>query len=258
MRFLSTEPLWITAIILLVAPPLFAMACTVLIRYGVTLDGLKPNNEVAGFKFATVGVLYAVLLAFAVIVVWEKFNDSENLVAKEAGAAATMYRLAEGIGGAPGHELHERLNDYLKAAIDLDWPAMERSEGSPAVTQALNQLYKDVLAIAPGNARDGAILAEVLHQLDLLTDARRTRLVVAAGVVPGVLWTVLFAGAILTVGFTFFFGAPNLRAQTAMTGILTLLIFSGLFVIVVIDHPFAGSVRVAPEALAAVLEDLGK
>ena len=68
------------------------------------LARLRINNEVAGFKFATVGVLYAVLLAFAVIVVWEKFSDAENNVAQEAGAAATIYRLSWGI--EPRQALH--------------------------------------------------------------------------------------------------------------------------------------------------------
>jgi high-affinity Fe2+/Pb2+ permease len=76
--------------------------------------------------------------------------------------------------------------------------------------------------------------------------------------VPDVLWVVLLGGALVTVGFTFFFGAEHVRAQSAMTGILTLLIFSGLFIIVAIDHPFAGSVKVAPEALVAVLDDLSR
>jgi hypothetical protein len=56
----------------------------------VSLERLSSNNEVAGFKFATVGVLYAVLLAFAVIVVWEKFSAAEDHVALEAAAAATL------------------------------------------------------------------------------------------------------------------------------------------------------------------------
>ncbi len=79
----------------------------------------------------------------------------------------------------------------------------------------------------------------------------------ASGIVPGVIWCVLFGGAILTVAFTFFFGTQNLRAQTAMTGALCALIFSGLLIIVAIDHPFAGTVKVGPEALAAVLEEAG-
>ena len=72
------------------------MAGPVIVRRYIKVDQLRTNNEVAGFKFATVGVLYAVLLAFAVVVVWEKFNQAESEVAKEAGAAATVFRLSQG------------------------------------------------------------------------------------------------------------------------------------------------------------------
>ena len=74
---------------------------------------------------------------------------------------------------------------------------------------------------------------------------------------PWVIWMVLFLGGILTVGFTHFFGTRNLLAQTLMTGILTVLIGSTLLVVVAIDHPFAGSVQVPPDALLAVRADLG-
>ena len=42
-----------------------------------------------------------------------------------------------------------------------------------------------------------------------------------------------------------------------MTGILAFLIFSGILVIIAIDRPFVGAVKVNPEALSAVLKDLG-
>jgi hypothetical protein len=75
--FLTTLPLWLSAVILIVPTTLLAMAGPVIVRRYVEVDQLRTNNEVAGFKFATVGVLYAVLLAFAVVVVWEKFNQAE-------------------------------------------------------------------------------------------------------------------------------------------------------------------------------------
>jgi hypothetical protein len=258
MLYLTTFPLWLSGLILVIAPTLIAMAGPIFIRQRVKLEQLSNNNEVAGFKFATVGVLYAVLLAFAVIVVWEKFSDSESQVAQEAGAAATIYRLADGIHGDAGAALHERLTEYVKVAISDDWPAMAEGHGSKAATEALDALYKTTLQFSPSGARDSDLLSEVLHQLDLLTQSRRARLVAASGIVPDVLWLVLFGGAVLTVCFTFFFGTENVYAQATMTGVLALLIFSGLLIIVMIDRPFAGTVSVRPEALAAVLEDLGK
>jgi hypothetical protein len=42
-----------------------------------------------------------------------------------------------------------------------------------------------------------------------------------------------------------------------MTGALSVLMFAGLLTIVAIDHPFAGHVKVGPEALIAVVDDFG-
>jgi hypothetical protein len=63
-------------------------------------------------------VLYAVLLAFVVIVVWEKFSDAESDVSREAGAAATIYRLVEGMDGELGPTLRNGLTAYLQSCND--------------------------------------------------------------------------------------------------------------------------------------------
>jgi hypothetical protein len=251
-------PLWVSGPLLVGMTTLIAMSGPALIRRRIHLDRLRVNNEVAGFKFATVGVLYAVLLAFAIIVVWEKFAEADRTGAKEAGAVATLYRLSGGLDEGPAKAFRRNLTDYSKAVIDEDWPAMEQGKDSAHVREVLDQTYATILAVHPTDQRGGAILVEALRQLDLVTGARRDRLVISAGTVPGVLWLVLFGGAVLTIGFTFFFGTQNIVVQTTMTAILSLLIFSGLLVIVAIDHPFAGSVKVQPDALHAVLQEFSE
>jgi hypothetical protein len=257
MFILTTLPLWLSTLLIIALPTAIAMAGPFVIRRYVRLDRLRTNNEVAGFKFATVGVLYAVLLAFAIIVVWEKFNVSENDVAKEAGAAATIYRLSNGMDAERRSALRGAMDAYLSAAISKDWPAMEQGTLDPGVTSALSNIYVTLLNARTGAGPDTVVTAEILRQLDEISAARRARFVTADGNVPNILWFVLFGGAIVTVGFTFFFGTPNLRAQALMTGALAALVFSALLTVIVIDHPFAGSVKVDPEALVHVLEDFG-
>jgi Na+/proline symporter len=255
MNFLATQPLWISAVILLVPTTLLAMAGPILVRRFFDFKQLRTNNEVAGFKFATVGVLYAVLLAFAVIVVWEKFNQAESDVAKEAGAAATVYRLIRGIDPEHAAAIRKATTDYLNSAIASDWPAMANGKQSRATTEALNEVYHATLKFHSFGGDEGLILAEILRQIDQISEARRERLVMADGIVPTVIWLVLFGGAFLTVGFTLFFATENLRAQVLMTGALSVLIFAGLLTVVAIAHPFAGTVKVGPEALASVVND---
>jgi high-affinity Fe2+/Pb2+ permease len=115
-----------------------------------------------------------------------------------------------------------------------------------------------VLKFHTFDADEGVVVAAILQQVDQISGARRERLVMADGIVPGIIWLVLFGGAVITIGFTFFFGTENLRAQMLMTGALSVLIFTGLFTIVIIDHPFAGAVKVSPEALVTVLEDFSQ
>jgi hypothetical protein len=256
VSFLQSQSLWLSGLLLVGLPTALAMLGPILVRRYVTLERLTANNEVAGFKFAVVGVLYAVLLAFAIIVVWERFTDADNIVAREAGAATNVYRLSYGMAEAPATSLRAKLSAYLAATISDDWPAMEHANESSSARRALDAVYGSVLVSLSAQSHS-ALVAEILHQLDEITQARRARLAAADGTVPGVIWPVLFGGAAVTIGFTFFFGSQNLRAQSLMTGLLSVVIFSGLWIVLVIDRPFSGAVTVAPDAIAKVLAEFG-
>jgi hypothetical protein len=253
--FLTTRPIWVL-ILLLVLVTAVTMSGPLLVRRRIALEKLRTNNEVAGFKFATIGVLYAVLLAFVVIITWERFSTAEKALAMEAGAAATIDHLAPGLGATSAAALRSRLTAYLQSVLDDDWPAMSAGHSSHATTQALNSLFAEVVRFRPADAHDADLQQDLFHELDQLTQARRDRLVMAEGTVPGVIWFVLFLGAVLTLSFTFFFGTQNVITQSLMTGVLAALIFSAILVIIAIDRPFTGSVVVSNQPIRSVLEDV--
>ena len=152
--------------------------------------------------------------------------------------------------------LRAALVKYATSAIQDDWPAMSRESESAQTTRALDAVYASALALSRTGTRETADMAEVFTQLDNVTSARRIRLHLATGLVPGVVWAALYAGAILTVAFPLFFGSENLVAQISMTGVLSILVTLGLVVIISIDHPFTGPVRVQPEPLSGVLAQM--
>ncbi len=255
--FLTSHSLWLSGAIIVGLGTALSMCGPSMVRRYVTLEKLTSHNEIAGFKFATVGVLYAVLLGFAIIVVWEKLSAAETDVVQEAGAAVTIYRLSPGLGDKAGADLRGAVTNYLRTAIADDWPVMEHGQmaGSRTSRQALNDIYATLLTFTATERGGNPVVSEIMYQLDQMTQARRARLVAAGGAVPEILWLVLFGGAIVTVVFTLFFGTQNLRAQTMMTGLLALLIFSELLIIIAVDRPFTGTVKVEPDALATVLAD---
>lgn len=249
LLFLSSLPLWLSAFFIILVPTALAMLGPFLVRKRHTLSVLNKNNEIAGFKFATVGVIYAVLLAFAIVAVWDKFTEAELLVMKEAGASATISRISMGDTPEAG-ATRAALRDYLTTVVDDEWPRMARGEESLEARRKLDALYQAAMRLADNQPQ--AVGVEIMQELGAITEARRSRLHHAMGAVPTPLWIMLIVGALITVGFTFFFGMENMRAQSLMTGALAVIIFLGLFIIVAYDHPFLGDVSVSPEALVSL------
>jgi hypothetical protein len=255
--WLTSRPGWVLVLFLCLFTGL-AMTGPFLVRLRVRLARLRGNNEVAGFKFAVIGVLYAVLLAFVVIISWERFHDAENALARESGAAATVYRLAGGLDETSAATLRTNLSAYLNSVLADDWPAMVRGRSSAVTTRVLSDLYDQVIRYRPPDLGDSNLQADLLKELDDVTRARRERLVMAEGTVPEVIWFVLFLGAGLTISFTFFFGTENLTAQSLMTGILAAIILSAVLVVIAMDRPYTGAVEVSKEPIRALLEDFHK
>jgi uncharacterized protein DUF4239 len=254
--WLTSRPAWMLVLFLFIFTGL-SMAGPFLVRRRILLAHLRGNNEVAGFKFAVIGVLYAVLLAFVVIISWERYHDAEKALATEAGSAATLYRLAGGLDGPSATAVRANLSAYLNSVLADDWPAMVRGRSSAMTTQVLSDLYDKVIHYPTANLHDSTMQADILAQLDQLTGARRERLVMGEGTVPKVIWFILFVGAALTISFTFFFGTENLIAQSLMTGTLAAIILSAVLVVIALDRPYTGAVTVSKEPIRWVLEGMG-
>src|SRR4029077_9116706 len=73
--------------------PLLAVAGALLVRRWATVEVLARHNEVAGFIYAVIGVLYAVLLGFTAIIVWERFDEAQTNVEREANELGDLFRL---------------------------------------------------------------------------------------------------------------------------------------------------------------------
>jgi hypothetical protein len=278
---------WKAAILLVILPTAAAMAGSVLVRRIFGLERLAINNEVAGFKFAVVGIVYGLLLTLATISAWDKFSEAHVAVNDEAAAANAIYQLTNG----PEEDklaVRRALAKYLTLAIDKDWPAMQVEQESEEVSGALGELYTDVIRLiqnasaaparniapvqtkatrraqkeavvpAPNEVMAQALEIELIKQLDNITKARRTRVHLSSGIVPPMMWYVLLIGATLTVVFTFFFGLANTGAQTLMTGILAAMIFMSLLMTLSFDHPFTGPVNIGPEPLKDLLKTFAR
>jgi Protein of unknown function (DUF4239) len=229
-----------------------------LVRRYVPHQTLSRHNDVAGFVYATMGVTYAVVLAFVVIAVWESYAETSDVADQEAGSLGALYRVASGFPDPHRAAVQEAALAYAEVVVDRSWPAMEQGEDPPPeASAAVDHLYAVYLApdlVASVNPQQ---YAESLDLLDEVSIARRERVLASHSGLPGILWLVLIGGAVLVVGFALLFGVESGSSQVAILSGLTLLIALLLFVVADAQHPFQGSFSVPPEGMESVLEQFG-
>lgn len=119
-------------------------------------------------------------------------------------------------------------------------------------------MYSTLKAAGGTTGGEQAFLTDALDRLNDVSQDRAQRLNTATEGTPGVLWTAIVVGGILTMGFALLFGVSNERIHYLMVGGLAGIIALQVFVILVLSFPFAGHVRVSPEPLHRVVVDFGR
>jgi len=250
---MSTE---LTGVLIIGVSVLLSVGGLLWVRRTVSLAFLKTHHEVGGFFIGLLGVIYAILLGFVVLVVWEEFEDAKNTVAREANQLGDIFQMSRGFPTPIQQRVRQAIQTYAQLVIDDEWRTMLQGMASPRVHEAMNSLWHAYMDIEPNTARENALYSQTLDRLNALSENRRLRLHASHDAVPTLMWGLLWAGGIITVLFTYFFGVQNLRSQVLMTAALTTLIAFVLFLIAAIDHPFAGEIRVTPEPFMQILESM--
>jgi len=220
-------------------------------------DLRKQHNEVAGFIYAILGLVYGVLIAYVVVVVWQNFHTAQLTTQLEANAVADLYALAEDLPAGAGVLLKDLARAYAQSVVEDEWPLLGHGEASPRSTALASSLGRAVRALDPQNAREQLIVehAVVVHQS--LLDNRRLRLFQSRTGIQPILWIILISGGILTVAFAYLFGVSSTRSHALMVAALAATIAGILYMIEATDYAYSGDIRVPPTPFEQVLATIG-
>jgi hypothetical protein len=252
---LNDLPTWLVALIVVGGCTALAVALLLLLRDTIKASMREMHNEVAGYVFAAIAVLYALLLGFIIFASWEHVGAAESDVRGEAASLTALYRGTVGLPGGMRQQARTELRRYTNLVITVGWPALAHGAASPSIDASLDRLYQ---IYAPGSTAGvpAPVESESLQLLDQITAARSARLADAHGFLTGAFWAVVIFGGVCTLAFALLFYLENAGIQVAMIALLAALISSMLFLLVILDHPFAGGYSVSPEPFRIALEQM--
>jgi hypothetical protein len=248
--------------------PLFWMAVVVLAATYLVTAGiywvvikLAVGDRARSFKAVSpgmlppLGILFALLVGFIAVEVWNNFDKAKLAVATEASALRAVVLLAGNFPDEQKMRIYALIDRHIEESINKEWPAMahRRATLSTLRANALIEALQDVLSLKPVDDSQRTAQPEIMKALETTMDARRQRIVVSQSSVGTVKWAGIVLQALCTlVAIAMVHSDNRLACAIAMTLFATGIALS-LLLIAAYSRPFTGEISVKPDLLRQVV-----
>jgi hypothetical protein len=232
-----------------------ALLGQLIVRRLVRQELLSRHTAVAGIVYATLAVVYGVILGQVVIAAWGDYVDAQIAVENEANALINLHHLAVAWPPAEREATQQAVVAYARDVLTIEWPAMQRGEPivRPGGYPPMRAIWAAYRSISDPAVRSSPEYATSLSELVNLQDARGLRFFVTEQPLPPLLWAALIAGAVITVAFSYLLAAESQIMQSMMLSALAGLIALLLYLVHTLEYPFLGGTGIDPEPFQVML-----
>jgi hypothetical protein len=211
----------------------------------LTVRAVRPNisaghNEVLLTVCQIAGTIYAVLLGFLVVVVWQSYEGAHDNLAAEASTLTTLYRQTNGMQPDERAAMRRYLRAYTRAVIDDEWSIQAATGGAaPSARRAIADIYRMYAALPPAEA-NSALNGAFLENMSTVTSERNSRTLRSEEQLPWILWMGLVLGGLVVVGLCTLPRMESQLIQVLACTLLAELIGMLLVTTAVLNKPFSG------------------
>jgi hypothetical protein len=174
---------------------LFLVRRFMLPRLGVTVS----DSEFVGAVVQSIMVFYGLALALIAVNVWQTYNDVSRTVSLEATSFAALYRDVSGYPEPIRGKLQAEIRGYVDQIIHGAFPIMHRGEVPTEGVEWMSRFQAILMTFEPATDGQKLLHAETLAAYNRATLARRMRVDATGTGLPGVMWTVIVVGAVISI-----------------------------------------------------------
>ena len=252
--FMALIPTWQVGTAFIVLCVLSAVAATLFVQRTSWFKRVTGNTELIGLIYPMIGAIYGVVLAFTIVLSWQRFADAEAHTASEATHLSSMYRNSQALRCNHQLLIEEKLTHYVQAVIACEWNSLSiAGEGSSSAVNAYESIWSTYSQIVPVDYNAQKFYEAGITQLNELGIQRRDRISSATAVISTVVWVFLCIGGILTITSPMLVFTQHKKTQVALKGVMTFIIAFSLWIIAALQYPYSGDVSVSDEAFKRVL-----
>jgi len=252
----------IPALLAVALPVLFVGASELGFRIGRasarTLDA-DSKSLVLTIETALLGVI-GLLLGFSFSMSAGRFESRRDVMIDEGNAIGTAYLRAGLLADAERDDIRRTLRDYIDARIAIYGAGNDRTRLSEVESQAdAAQVHIWRVAAAAVRREPRELPAALLIQsLNEMIDLDSKRAAIFRNRVPPVIPVLLIVTAFLGMAGAGYQSAIAGRRRRGLTSLLAISLAGIIFVILDLDRPWSGTIRVSQAAMLELRERIDR
>ena len=247
------------ALIVFMATYLIAGGVYLVVSKLAVTEWARAFKAVSPGMLPPLGILFALLVGFIAVEVWNNFDKAKAAVASEASALRAVVLLAGTFPEDQKARIYALINRHIEVAVNQEWPEMAHQQAtlSPLPTALIEALH-EALALKHADDSQRAAQPEMVRALHTALDARRQRIVISESSVGAVKWA-----GILLQGLCTLVAIAMVHSDNRPACAMTLMLFAtgialSVLLIAAYTRPFTGEDSVAPELLKQVIASEAK
>lgn len=202
------------------------------------------------------GVFYGITLALVAVSVFQNFIRVDQVVQDEVATLAAFYRSISGFDQPTAGTLQDMLRAYTSNVINIDWALQARGLPATLGGREVDQIQVTLVSYRPTNPTQVTLQGEAIDQFNAFVTARRYRINESKLALPGLLWMLLWVGALVNQILIALLEVRTLAIHLIVSGLISLFVAMLIYVTLQLDHPFYGAITIEPTDFQTLLDDL--
>jgi Protein of unknown function (DUF4239) len=199
----------------------------------------------AAWVLSVLATIYAVLAAFVIVDEYGQLQKTQEAVSDKAAALSAISENSRAFPRAERQAIENATLDYATVVVDVGFPALATGGRLPRETdRELEDLFAVVQGIEPETAAQRSFYDQITVNLDSVVETRTTLTTASRQTVPGALVAVLVIQGLTIIVIASLLDTRHRGSHLFILSALALVIALSLALVVSLDQPFDGVIRV--------------
>jgi len=251
-----SHPTWEVTLVVCTVLVVVALAGLIPFHRLVHWEAREKDTSMIGLSYAITGGIYAVVIAFVAVGVYESMDRSTAIASEEANSLSGLAFDSAGLPADLAQRVRLGIDTYIDIVTEKEWPSQQAYQMDDANYEAgwtqLRRISLDLANYEPTTEGQATVKLEMVHGINELFSARRARLLAAGAHLPDAVWQMLVCGLVLVAFYIYLFGPHSFRIHIAVTSLTMVSIGLVFSLIIALDYPFRGDLSVDDEAYLGV------